>query len=244
MSQLPELITEQREHVLLLTLNRDHKRNALSSALAQSILDSLSGADADENIRCVVIAAHGGCFCAGADLDEGRAIPRERTDLIEARTALLADLNMAISRMHTPVIAAVDGPAVGAGVGLSLGADLVLASPRARFALPEVKHGISAALLIPNLIRQVGPKAAFEMLATGDPIDAERALSLGMINRIVASDLLLEETLLFATKIASFAPAGMAASKRCFQQAYDLTMADAMRALINVNDKLRASSTS
>jgi len=235
------LLAERRGHVLLLTLNRHHKRNALDTALMRGLVDALRAADADAEVRCVVIAARGTCFCAGADLEELRSLPRDRADLVRARADLLVEINTVVAGMGTPVIAAVTGPAVGAGAGLSLGCDLVVASPAARFGYPEVRHGISAGILIPNLIRQVGPKAAFELVATGDPIDAERAYALGMINRIVPAEELEAAALALADRLAQFAPAGMSASKRAFQQAYDLTMQDAVRAARDVNDRLRAS---
>ncbi|OVZ59107.1 hypothetical protein CDO44_13125 [Pigmentiphaga sp. NML080357] len=235
------LLAERRGHVLLLTLNRHHKRNALDTALMRGLVDALRAADADAEVRCVVIAARGTCFCAGADLEELRSLPRDRADLVRARADLLVEINTVVAGMGTPVIAAVNGPAVGAGAGLSLGCDLVVASPAARFGYPEVRHGISAGILIPNLIRQVGPKAAFELVATGDPIDAERAYALGMINRIVPAEELEAAALALADRLAQFAPAGMSASKRAFQQAYDLTMQDAVRAARDVNDRLRAS---
>ena len=235
------LLAERRGHVLLLTLNRHHKRNALDTALMRGLVDALRAADADAEVRCVVIAARGTCFCAGADLEELRSLPRDRADLVRARADLLVEINTVVAGMGTPVIAAVNGPAVGAGAGLSLGCDLVVASPAARFGYPEVRHGISAGILIPNLIRQVGPKAAFELVATGDPIDAERAYALGMIHRIVPAEELEAAALALADRLAQFAPAGMSASKRAFQQAYDLTMQDAVRAARDVNDRLRAS---
>ena len=235
------LLAERRGHVLLLTLNRHHKRNALDTAMMRGLIQALRDADADADIHCVVIGARGTCFCAGADLEELRAIPRDRADLLRARADLLVEINTIVARISTPVIAAVNGPAVGAGAGLSLGCDLVVASPAARFSYPEVKHGISAGVLIPNLIRQVGPKPAFELIATGDPISAERAYELGMINKIVPAEELDAAALALAERLAQFAPAGLRGSKQAFQQAYDMTMQDAVRAARDVNDRIRAS---
>lgn len=235
------LQAERRGHVLLLTLNRHHKRNALDMAMLQGLVDALDAADADPDTRCVVIAARGSCFCAGADLEEARRLARERPELARQRSDLLVEINVIVARLNTPAIAAVNGPAIGAGAGLALGCDLVLASPAARFGYPEVRHGISAGMLIPNLIRQAGPKAAFELVATGEPIDAERAYALGMINRIIPEAELLPAALALAERLAQFAPAGLAASKRAFQQAYEMSMEEAVRAARDVNDQIRAS---
>ncbi|VCU72517.1 2,3-dehydroadipyl-CoA hydratase [Pigmentiphaga humi] len=239
MAEDKELLQARHGSVLLLTLNRHPKRNALDTALMRTLLDTLRQADADPEIHCVLLAANGSCFCAGADLEEARALASQgETARLQERAQILVDLNTIVASMQTPVVAAVNGPAIGAGAGLSLGSDLVVASSAARFGYPEVKHGISAGILIPNLIRQVGPKAAFELIATGDPIGAERAYALGMVNRVVAPEELLDAALALAGRLAQFPPAGLMASKRAFQQAYDMPMAEAVQAQRDVNMRL------
>ena len=159
--------------------------------------------------------------------------------MLAERNALLVDLLLASQRMTTPVIAAVNGGAIGGGAGLALGCDMVVASPTARFGYPEVKHGITAALLIPNLIRQVGPKIAFELIGTGEPIGAERALALNLVNQLVPAEELLPAAFALAAKLAAFPPAAMQASKRLFYAAFDMTQADAVIANRDVNTALR-----
>lgn len=235
---MADLLVSTQDQTRLLTLDRHAKRNALTNGLIRALLDELSAADKDDAIRCVVITGNGSAFCAGADLEESRNAPDPAAVLAE-RNALLVDLLLAPQRMTTPVIAAVNGGAIGGGAGLALGCDMVVASPTARFGYPEVKHGITAALLIPNLIRQVGPKIAFELIGTGEPIGAERALALNLVNQLVPAEELLPAAFALAAKLAAFPPAAMQASKRLFYAAFDMTQADAVIANRDVNTVLR-----
>ena len=237
---MTELLVADHDHIRVLTLDRHHKRNALNNALIRLMLDELAAADHDTGVHCIVLAANGTSFCAGADLDELRtaddpvAVAAERSDL-------LSELNIVVTRMQTPVIAAVHGPAIGGGAGLALGCDMVLATSKAKFGYPEVKHGITAAMLLPNLLRQVGPKIAFELIATGEAMSADRAYALGMVNRVVAEEDLLTEALALAAKIASFGPACMAESKRMFYQLGEMAQAEGLTLARDVNANLRKS---
>jgi enoyl-CoA hydratase/carnithine racemase len=235
---MADLLVSTQDQTRLLTLDRHAKRNALTNGLIRALLDELAVADRDDAIRCVVITGNGSAFCAGADLEESRNAPHPEAVLAE-RNALLVDLLLAPQRMTTPVIAAVNGGAIGGGAGLALSCDLVVASPAARFGYPEVKHGITAALLIPNLIRQVGPKIAFELIGTGEPIGADRALALNLINQLVPADELLPAAFALAARLAAFPAAAMQTSKRVFHAAFDMTQADAVMANRDVNTALR-----
>ena len=235
---MADLLVSTQDQTRLLTLDRHAKRNALTNGLIRALIDELSAADNDDAIRCVVITGNGSAFCAGADLEESRSAADPAAVQAELNS-LLVDLLLAPQRMTTPVIAAVNGGAIGGGAGLALGCDMVVASPAARFGYPEVKHGITAALLIPNLIRQVGPKIAFELIGTGEPIGADRALALNLINQLVPAEDLLPAAFALAAKLAAFPPAAMQASKRLFYAAFDMTQADAVIANRDVNTALR-----
>lgn len=235
---MADLLVSTQDQTRLLTLDRHAKRNALTNGLIQALLDELTAADHDESIRCVILTGNGTAFCAGADLEEARNADDPEAVLAE-RNRLLVDLLLIGQRMTTPLIAAVNGGAIGGGAGLALACDLVVASPAARFGYPEVKHGITAALLIPNLIRQVGPKIAFELIGTGEPIGAERAFALNLVNHLVPADELLPAAFALAAKLAAFPPAAMQASKRLFYAAFDSTQADAVTANRDVNTALR-----
>ena len=194
------LLTETRGRVRLLTLNRPEKRNALNNALVGAIVEGLRAADAEPDVAAVVIAAAGPGFSAGADLGE-RAILIADPEARVARGALSDAMLAAPGLMGKPVVAAIQGAVVGAGASLALSCDLVLGAEDLRFAWPEAKHDIYPSLVLPMLLRHLGPKDAFELVATGRPVLAAEALALRLVNRVVPRAALLEE----ACALAEFA---------------------------------------
>src|SRR5204862_700743 len=121
----------------------------------------------------------------------------------ETRAELTMQLHLAFSRMLTPVVTAINGAAMGGGAGLAIAGDLAVMAQTAKIGYPETKHGIVAAIVMANLVRQIGHKAAFELVALGEPVGAARALELGMVNRVVPDAKLMEEALAPAQKIAA-----------------------------------------
>jgi enoyl-CoA hydratase len=194
------LLTETRGRVRILTLNRPEKRNALNNALVGAIVKGLRAADAEPDVAAVVITAAGPGFSAGADLGE-RAILIADPEARVARGKLSDAMLAAPGLMGKPVVAAIHGATVGAGASLALSCDLVLGAEDLRFAWPEAKHDIYPTLVLPMLLRHLGPKDAFELVATGRPVLAAEALALRLVNRIVPRAALLEE----ACALAEFA---------------------------------------
>ena len=234
------LLIEDRGPVRVLTLNRPEKRNALNNALTAALLEALRGADADEAVSCVVLTGAGPGFCAGADLAEFKDLTPEHQPLVERRAELTMSLHHVFSRMTKPVITAINGAAMGGGAGLALGGDIALMAESAKIGYPEVKHGIVAAIVMPNLVRQIGRKAAFELVATGQAIDARRALALGMVNRIVPDGELMSETLALAGELAAVSRPAMAATKQLFYRVLELPFGEALAAGREANQRMRA----
>jgi enoyl-CoA hydratase/carnithine racemase len=195
------LLIENRGAVRILTMNRPEKRNALNQALTQGLLDALRTADADESVGALVLTGAGQGFCAGADLGEFKELGAGLA--AEDRAELTMQLHLAFTRIKKPIVAAINGHAMGGGAGLAIAADLAVMAEGAKLGYPEPKHGIVAAIVMANLVRQVGRKAAFELVSLGEPIDAEQALRLGMVNRVVARENLLSGALQLAEKLAS-----------------------------------------
>src|ERR1051325_5836376 len=195
------LLIEDKGPVRVLPLNRPEKRNALDTALTSALLESLRRTDADETVRCVVLTGAGPAFCAGADLGEFKQLTDPKA--AEKRPALTMQLHLAFSKMVTPVVTAINGAAMGGGAGLAIAGDLAVMSRSAKLGYPATKHGIVAAIVMANLVRQVGRKSAFELVALAEPIDAPRALALGMVNRVVPQARLMNEALALAEKIAA-----------------------------------------
>ena len=172
--------------VLTATMNRPAQFNALSEALMDALEAELRVAGADESVRVVVIAARGKAFCAGHDLREMRAEPG--LDYYRTLFARCSQLMMTIQRLPQPVIARVQGLATAAGCQLVAMCDLAVAADTARFAVSGVNLGLFCSTPSVALSRNVARKQAFEMLVTGDFIDAATALERGLVNRVVPQE--------------------------------------------------------
>jgi enoyl-CoA hydratase/carnithine racemase len=168
--------------VLRLTLNRAQQFNALSEGMLAALKDALQAAAADEALRAVVIAGAGKAFCAGHDLKEMRAAPR--LDYYEGLFAQCTKVMLAIQHLGAPVIARVHGIATAAGCQLVAMCDLAVAASDARFAVSGVNLGLFCSTPGVALSRNLSRKEAFEMLVTGEFIDAETARAKGLVNRV------------------------------------------------------------
>lgn len=180
-----ELVFEQRSGIVRLTLNRPDRRNALSRSLLAELESALVRISADDSARVVVIAGAGRAFCAGHDLSEmvGRT-EAEYRGLFSACARVMQGLR----RLAQPVIARVQGMATAAGCQLVASCDLAVASNEAQFAAPGVKIGLFCTTPMVPLARAVPSKLALEMLFTGEPISAERALAGGLVNRVAPAE--------------------------------------------------------
>ena len=231
------LLTENRGPVRILTMNRPEKRNALNFELARGLLDALKAADADESVGALVLTGAGQGFCAGADLSEFKELG---TGLAaEERAELTMQLHLIFSRMRVPVVSAINGHAMGGGAGLAIAADLAVMAEGAKLGYPEPKHGIVAAIVMANLVRQVGRKAAFELVSLGEPVDAQRALHLGMVNRVCSAQDLMPTAISLAEKLAAVKRPAMTETKRLFHEVADLALAPALERGRDTNKRMR-----
>jgi len=231
------LATQNKGAIRILTLNRPEKRNALDTALSRALLEALRAADGDETVRCVVLTGAGPAFCAGADLSEFKGLSDPQA--AETRAELTMQLHLAFSKMVTPVVTAINGPAMGGGAGLAIAGDLAVMAQGAKLGYPETKHGIVAAIVMANLVRQVGRKAAFELVALGEPIDAKRALALGMVNRVVTKASLMKAALALAAQLAAVSKPAMAQTKALFHEVADLPLERALERGRDANKRMR-----
>ena len=234
---MTNLLTEDKGAVRILTLNRPEKRNALDTALSRALLEALRAADGEDGVRCVVLTGAGPGFCAGAHLSEFKGLRDPKA--AETRADLTMQLHLAFSKMVTPVVTAINGAAMGGGAGLAIAGDLALIAASAKLGYPETKHGIVAAIVMANLVRQIGRKAAFELVALGEPIDAKRALALGMVNRVVPGTKLMSEARALAEQVAAVSRPAMAQTKRLFHEVADLPLDRALARGRDVNRRMR-----
>ncbi len=237
MGSVPVLLVEERGAVRLLTMNRPEKRNALNSELTQGLLDALQAADRDDSVGAIVLTGAGQGFCAGADLTEFKGL--QDPQAAERRADLTMQVHLVFSKLAKPVVTAINGAAMGGGAGLAIAGDLAVMAESAKLGYPEAKHGIVAAIVMANLVRQVGRKAAFELVALAEPIGAQRALELGMVNRVSKDPEVVPAALALAEKLAAVARPAMAETKRLFHEVADLPLAAALERGRDANKRMR-----
>jgi enoyl-CoA hydratase len=206
-----ELVRERRGNILIARLNRPEARNALNGALIRGIGAAIVDAEADPEIRALVITGTGDrAFCAGMDLREFASgqTPGGGPGEMEGYLRLIE------GQVSVPVIGAANATAVAGGFELLLACDIIVASAQAQFGLPEVKRGLFAAGGGTSLGLRVPLGIALEITLTGDSIDAQRAYALGLVNAVVAPDEVLPTALDFAGRVAANGPLGVAATKQ------------------------------
>ncbi|HEY1637282.1 MAG TPA: enoyl-CoA hydratase [Rhizomicrobium sp.] len=215
--------------VLRLTMNRAAARNALSTAMMTALQKTFDAAAADDS-RVIVLAAEGPVFCAGHDLKEMTALrsgPDGGRAAFAAVFAQCSKLMQTIVRHPKPVIAQVQGIATAAGCQLVASCDLALAADTARFATPGVNIGLFCSTPMVALSRNVARKHAMEMLLTGEMISADDAAHIGLINRVVAPDVLEPEAMELAERIAAKPRATVKTGKEAFYRQLEMELSEA-----------------
>ena len=207
------VLVERRERVMIVTLNRPEARNAVNRAVTVGVGEALEEADRNPDVWAVIITGAGDqSFCAGADL---KALANREPFAVGEREQAWGFAGHVEHHISKPTIAAVNGTALGGGTELTLASDLAVASETASFGLPEVKRGILAAGGGAfRLAQQLPRKTAMEMMLTGEPISAQRALELGLVNAVVPQAQVLDAALKLAARITANAPLAVQASKR------------------------------
>ena len=222
------LVDRNNEHVATVTLNRPNVLNALNAQLLSELRTALEQLESDEQIRAIVITGAGDrAFAAGADIGELNAITNALEGAGKARYG--QDLTLFIERLRVPVIMAINGFALGGGCELAMAGDIRIASKNAGFGQPEVNLG-----LIPGYggsqrtTRLVGRGMAMYLCLTGERIDAQEALRIGLVQKVVSSAELHAEALRIASLIASKAPFAIQACKRVINEGAGLPLWDAL----------------
>ncbi|GAC1548205.1 MAG: enoyl-CoA hydratase-related protein [Herpetosiphon sp.] len=206
-----------------ITLNRPKQLNALNGATISELLAALGEMHADRDVRVIVITGNGRAFAAGADINELRALGTA-TDARELATRSHT-LGQLMSQLRQPVIAAINGFAFGGGLELALACDIRFAADSAKLGLPEVTLGIMPGWGgTQRLARVVGSGMAKLMMMTGEPVTAEQALTMGLVERVVPLDALLAATRDVATRIASLPPISIASIKQVVNQGLNMPL--------------------
>ena len=209
-----------------LTLNRPEKRNALSSELINELESVVSQLEADDKLRVLIITGAGDAFCAGTDISELTNLTEAEARDVSSRGQRLCDR---IERFPVPVVAAINGIAAGGGCELALACHLRIGSQDALFNLPETRLGLLPAYGgTQRLPRDIAVARALEMMLAGKSIDANRALELGLLNRVVEPGRLLAEALALANEIAALAPLAIRACLKAVTEGMKLPFEDGL----------------
>lgn len=182
------LTSERNGGVLTLTIDRPEVRNALSGELMSQIDDAMRAAEADAGVRVVVVTGRGSAFSAGADLTYMRKVQAAGAEGNRKDALEMGGLFHRIASFPKPVVARVNGPAIGGGVGLMAACDVVVAASSAFFAFSEVRLGLVPAVISPFCIRRLGAATARRLFLTGQRIDAAEAARLGLVDEVVAAE--------------------------------------------------------
>jgi enoyl-CoA hydratase len=215
MNDQPAVLTERRDGVLVVTLNRPDQRNAVNAALAEGVGRAMDELDDDPELRVGIVFGVGKGFSAGMDL---KAFVRGESPYYGDR----GFAGLCQRPPAKPLIAAVEGFALAGGLEIALACDLIVAAEGARLGIPEVKRGLAAAAGgLVRLPRRIPFHIAMELALTGDPIDSERAASLGLVNEVTPAGGALDAALALADRITANGPLALIASKRVIVEQQD-----------------------
>jgi enoyl-CoA hydratase/carnithine racemase len=219
------VIVEKENHIGIITLNRPEQLNTFTTTLAGELDQSLVDMDRDEAIRVIIIKGNGRAFCAGIDVSvlPMKSILEYRSWTREMETAFLT-----IAHMQKPVIAAAHGVAAANGAGLVVAADLAIIAEGTRIGTTAINVGLFCMGPAVPLSRSLGRKLSLEMLLTGDFIDAERAERIGLVNKVVPPDKLMDEAMNLASKLASKSPIALQMGKKAFYTMSDMEFEKAL----------------
>src|SRR6266446_5293807 len=207
------LIEKQSPQITVITLNRPERRNALTVELLTELCAAIKVASDEPQKRVVILCGAGAAFCTGLDLKEAADQTKAH-----ATAEMVANTLIAISQTHLVTIAAVHGAAVAGGAGIMSACDFVVAAERTKIGYPEVRRGLVAGLVMTFLRRQVGERNMRELLLGSELIDAERAREIGLVNRVVAPDQLMNQAQKFADAALQGAPGALVQTKRLMEE--------------------------
>ena len=210
-----EVLVDVADGIMTITLNRPKAKNAANKALADGVVAALIELDSNDAIQVAIITGAGGTFCAGMDL---KAFVTGELPIVEGRG--FAGLTECPPRK--PLIAAIEGYALAGGMEIAVSCDLIVAADSAKFGIPEVKRGLAAAAGgLMKMPRQIPYRLAMELALTGDPISAERAYEVGLVNEVVPEGKALEAAKVLAARIAANGPLAVAVSKQVIVESVD-----------------------
>lgn len=213
------LVETGDDHICRITLNRPENMNIFNTPMAKELNEALRAADRDENVRVIVLTGAGKAFCVGIDVSE---FPGKTAMEYNEWIGLMGTPMVTMHDIRKPVIAQVRGIAAAIGAGLVAAADLAIVSENARFGLTAINVGLNCVGPAVPVSRCVGRKRALELLLYGDLVDAQEALRIGLVSRVVPTEELDERTMEWAARLASKSPLAVETAKRAFYTGADM----------------------
>lgn len=234
MLEYREIVFDVNDQIATITLNRPDLRNPLTNRLTEELMDAIRAADNDDQVRVIVLTGSGSAFCAGGDIQEfSQNLSKPAPKLYEEGrwSTQLFELG---AQVRTPLIASVNGPALGGGCGLVAMCHMAIASDRAKFGTTELRVGIVPFVILPWIRRAVGERNALEMMLTADIFFAERAKELGLVQRVVPHDQLEAETKKTARLIAFYSPLATRLGLDAFYATHSMNLQESLDYLSNL----------
>ncbi|MBS4020977.1 MAG: enoyl-CoA hydratase/isomerase family protein [Dethiobacter sp.] len=222
-----DIIYMKKDRVAVLTMNRPQIRNALSFRMAMEMIDALKKADADPEVGAVVLRGEGRAFCAGGDISEFATVTEKGSVEIYLEGVETTELFLMGDRMQKPLVAAVNGMAMGGGIGLIAMCHLAIASDTAKLGLTEINLAFFPYVVLPLVMRAVGYRKALELSLTGVQFDAFKAKEIGLVNDVVPAEKLDEEVLNIAGRMSQRSPLALRMGLSGALQASKMPVAEA-----------------
>lgn len=230
------LVEKQSAHTTTVTLNRPERRNALTIELMSELAAAVDAVSADEAQRILILRGAGQAFCAGLDLHEVN-----EPEKAHQSAGAVAKMLLALSQARPITIAAVHGAAIAGGAGIMSACDFAIATRRTKFGYPEAKRGLVAGLVMTFLRRQLRERDIRELLLTSELIESDRALQIGLINRVVEPGALDAEVAKLCASILQNAPGALASSKRLLEQLWSTSVKEDIERSLAHHMEARAS---
>ncbi len=235
------VIYNTKERIGYITLNRPEKRNALSRELVAELKEAFAKAEKDDNVKVIVLNANGESFCAGADLAYLQELQKFSFEENISDSNHLKELFLQIYQLKKVVIAQVQGHALAGGCGLATICDFVFAVPEAKFGYTEVKIGFIPAMVLVFLIRKIGEQKAKQLLLSGELIQGEDTMRMGLVNSIVSKEQLENSVFDFAQKlIKNNSAQSMMLTKQMIDEVQSMSLTDALDYAAKMNAQARA----
>ncbi len=217
--------------VATVTIDREQRRNALSTQVVSELIEAFNDLSQNDDVGVVVLTGAGErAFCAGGDLSDMQG--DGMLDL-HANRGKFVDLMIAMNRCAKPIVARVNGHALGGGFGLMLNCDIVVASETAKLGTPEIRLGLFPMMIMAVIVRNIGRKHAMDLMLSGERISAERGVQIGAVNYCVPADELDAKLAEVVERIAGFSPAILKLGRNAFYKTQDMSFEEALRSLHN-----------